>query len=221
MRVSLCLAALTLSFLGLTSCGPSSSVGQGGVSPSKVGINIQQNLIPRGRYGRHRTRYMSPRYITVHSTQNYSRGCGARWHSDLLRRGALKASKNSLGYLTWHYSVDDHSIWQSLPDREQGQHADYEGRGNRSSIGIEMCEDRGNSRSGTTDRTARLCAYLMKKHGIPLENIVPHQHWRMIRYADGRDLGHKRCPKFMISGGRLNSQWYAFKAKVARYHSRL
>lgn len=206
-RRALCLLPM-LPLVFLPSCA---SVG-GGSAPG-----VTQALIPEGRYGRRRVRSMRPRYITIHSTQSYSPGAGARAHALMLRRGALTASKNSLGYLTWHYTVDDHSIYQSLPDNEQGQHADYEGEGNRSSIGIEMCENRDNDRAKTVERTARLTAYLMKKHNIPLKNVVPHQHWRMIRYADGRDLGHKNCPHFLLDNGKPGPRWNAFLRKVEAY----
>jgi len=179
--------------------------------------NITKALIPKGKNGRWRTRRMRPRYITVHSTQNFSRGADARTHAELLRRGALKGSKNSLGYLTWHYTVDDHSIYQSLPDRERGQHADYEGDGNRYSIGIEMCENSDNDRSRTVDKTAQLVASLRRRYHIPLSRVVPHQHWRRIRYADGRDLGHKNCPHFLLENGKPGPKWRAFLRKVESY----
>ena len=135
----------------------------------------------------------------------------------MLQRGSLKSRNNSLGFLTWHFSVDDSSIYQSLPTNEQGQHADYEGLGNRASIGIEMCENAGNSFPATLDRTARLTAWLMKKHRIPLKNVVPHQHWRRIRHSDGRDLGHKNCPKPLLTNGKLGPKWFAFKKRIESY----
>ena len=137
----------------------------------------------------------------------------------MLQRGALKARRNSLGYLTWHYTVDSTSIYQSLPDHEQGQHADYEGPGNRYSIGIEMCENAGGSRRATVERTANLVAYLMDKHDIPLSRVVPHQHWERIRYADGRNLGQKNCPHFLLDGGRPGRKWRSFLSQV-RGHQR-
>lgn len=208
MRPPPCLLPLIAITLILPSCGT-----VGGGSPP----GVTQALIPHGQYGRHRVRGMRPRYITIHSTQNFGAGAGARSHALMLQRGALTASKNSLGYLTWHYTVDDHSIYQSLPDDEQGQHADYEGPGNRSSIGIEMCENRDNDRAKTVERTAQLTAYLMKKYHIPLDHVVPHQHWRMIRYADGRDLGHKNCPHFLLDNGKPGPKWDAFLRKVESY----
>ncbi|MGJ8696067.1 MAG: peptidoglycan recognition protein family protein [Verrucomicrobiaceae bacterium] len=213
MRLPLLFTLLTAGLVALLSCSaPSSSSGYSGSRPY-----IKEAFIKKGSYGRHRTRYMSPRYITIHSTQNYSAQGDALAHARMLQRGALKGRKNSLGYITWHFTVDEDSIYQSLPTNEQGQHADYEGQGNRQSIGIEMCENRGNSRSATLDRTARLTAYLMRKHNIPISRVVPHQHWRMIRYADGRDLGHKNCPHFLMTNGKPGAKWRAFLRQIERY----
>ena len=213
VRLPLILALLASSFLLSPSC---SSVG--GSSKTKLssdaGLGIKLTLIPEGKYGRHKPRSMSPRYITIHSTQNFGSGAGAYTHAKLLQRGGLKSTHNSLGYLTWHYTVDAHSIHQSLPLNEQGQHADYEGTGNKRSIGIEMCENAGNSRSATVSRTARLTAQLMKEFNIPLSNVVPHQYWERIRYSDGRNLGHKNCPHFLLDNGKRGPKWEAFLRQV-------
>ena len=192
-----------------------------GVPASWGGLAITRDFIPAGAHGRHRVRRMAPRYITIHSTQNFAASADARAHARMLRTGALTSSHNSLGYLTWHFTVDEGSVWQSLPCSEQGQHADYEGPGNRHSIGIEMCENRGNSRAATLERTARLTAVLMKEYGIPLRNVVPHQHWRMIRHSDGRDLGLKNCPHYLLDGGRPGPKWRAFVRAVARCRGQL
>lgn len=219
MRRLLAPIALTV-ILSACGGGSSSTASYSSIAAKRAEMGIVRAYIPHGRYGRYRVRYMRPRYITVHSTQNYSRSASASAHAEMLRRGEPKGRKNSLGYVTWHYTVDDHSVYQSLPDREQGQHADYEGRGNRYSIGIEMCENRGNSRSRTTDRTARLVAQLRHEHGIPLSKVVPHQHWRMIRYSDGCDLGHKNCPHFLLENGKPGRKWRAFLRKVKSYYNR-
>ncbi len=177
-------------------------------------IKITKALIPNGRFGRHKTRFMRPRYITIHSTQNFGGGADARTHARLLQRGGLKSEHNSLGFLTWHFTVDDHSIYQTLPTNEQGQHADYEGTGNRKSIGIEMCENAGNSRAATLDRTAKLAAELMRRYDIPLKNVVPHQRWERIRFDDGQNLGRKNCPHFLMTDGKPGPKWNAFLAQV-------
>jgi N-acetylmuramoyl-L-alanine amidase len=177
---------------------------------ARSGLTIREAFIPEGRFGRHKIRYMRPLFITIHSTQNRGAGADARSHARLLQRGGLKSRHNSLGYLTWHFTVDARRIYQSLPTNEQGQHADYEGPGNKRSIGIEMCEHRGNSRAATLDRTARLTAELMRRYNIPLRNVVPHQHWRRIRHSDRKNLGHKNCPHFLLDNGRPGRKWQAF-----------
>ena len=212
----LALAVVATSLIVNLSCSPfsGSSVTKLG---SDSGLGIKIALIPEGKYGRHKTRAMNPRYITIHSTQNFGVGAGASTHAHLLRRGGLKSTHNSLGYLTWHYTVDAYSIYQSLPLNEQGQHADYEGNGNRKSIGIEMCENAGNSRAATVDRTARLAAKLMREFNIPLRNVVPHQHWERIRYSDRKNLGHKNCPHFLMDNGKPGPKWEGFLRKVDSY----
>lgn len=170
---------------------------------------IVQNFIPPGNLNRREKRKMKPRYITIHSTANQSASANAEAHVKLLHRAGL-------GRLSWHFTVDDSSIHQTLPTDEQGQHADYEGPGNRYSLGIEMCENAGNSRSKTMEQTAKLTAHLMKEHNIPINRVVPHQHWRRVR-TDGKDFGHKNCPHFLMDDGQPGKKWEAFLKQVRSY----
>lgn len=208
-----------LACLLLSTCAPSS--GPSAISTGRQdhstppGVNVSL-MITAGQYGRSQMRPMKPRYITVHTTQSYGRGAGARTHASLLKRGALTASKNSLGYLTWHFSVDSEAVYQSLPTNEQGQHADYEGPGNRYSIGIEMCENSDGSFTATRARTAKLVADLMKQHNIPISRVVGHCHWERIRYADGKNLGYKNCPKPLLDNGKYGAKWQGFLNQVKR-----
>jgi N-acetylmuramoyl-L-alanine amidase len=189
------------------------------VAPAAAGaaeLTITQNIISPERCGRPLHRPMRPTFITIHSTDNRSRSADALNHALAMNKG-LRGRHNRTGFLTWHFTVDDHSIYQTLPTNETGEHADYEGQGNRSSIGIEMCVNRGNNLDSTVDRTAQLTARLMRQYDIPLDHVVPHMHWRMIRYSDGRDLGFKKCPRILLDGGRLGPKWSAFIAKVSSY----
>jgi len=194
------------------------------VAPRRVGpaaagaaeLKITQDIIPPGKCGRLLHRPMRPTFITIHSTDNRSRSADALNHALAMNKG-LRGRHNRTGFLTWHFTVDDHSIYQTLPTNETGEHADYEGEGNRSSIGIEMCVNRGNNLDITIDRTAQLTARLMRQYDIRLNHVVPHMHWRMIRYSDGRDLGFKKCPRILLDGGRLGPKWSAFIAKVSFY----
>jgi len=185
-------------------------------SASAAELKITQDIIPPGNCGRPLHRPMRPAFITIHSTDNTSRSADAFHHALAMKKG-LRGRHNRTRFLTWHFTVDDHSIYQSLPTNETGEHADYEGQGNRLSIGIEMCVNRGNNLGITVDRTAQLTAMLMRRYRIPIDHVVPHMHWRMIRYSDHRDLGYKRCPRILLDRGRLGPRWDAFMAKVASY----
>lgn len=217
----------------LVACKSGGDGGGGGVSlgvtpatpavPSRWGdLRVDRSLmIPPGRYARHRTRRMRPRYITIHATDNFARGAGARAHALGLHRGTHTATYNSLGYLSWHFTIDDSTIYQSLPCDEQGQHADYEGPGNSQSIGIEMCVNRDGNLQRTLDRSARFAAVLMKSYNIPLNHVVPHYHWPRTRYKDGKYLGHKACPSVLMTNGKPGSKWDDFVRKIGRYRSQI
>ena len=182
-------------------------------------VKLKVDMVPKGTHGRRVVRPMQPRYITIHSTQNWT--AGAERHSLALKRGALRAPKrkggNRIGYLIWHFTVDDGVAIQHLPTSEQGEHADFDGPGNRSSIGIEMCEHRGNDRAATVERTAKLAAVLMKRHNIPLKNVVPHYHWP----RRGAKPPNKNCPHFLLDNGRPGAKWRAFQGRVNYYYRRL
>jgi N-acetylmuramoyl-L-alanine amidase len=182
-------------------------------------IRLKVDMVPKGTHGRRVVRPMSPRFITIHSTQNYS--ANAEKHSQALKRGALRAPKrrggNRIGYLIWHFTTDDRLAIQHMPTSEQGEHADFDGPGNRYSIGIEMCEHRGSSRAATVERTAKLSAILMKRHGIPLRNIVPHYHWP----RRGASPPNKDCPHFLLENGRPGARWKSFLGRVNYYYQRL
>ena len=176
---------------------PSSLLSQAGVKRDYISTRA------RGRTNKS----MRPRYITIHSTQNWSSGADP-WRHGL----ALKNSK--LGRLSWHYTVDEKVAVQHLPITEQGRHADINGPGNHSSIGIEMCEHPGNSRTATVDRAAKLTAWLMYEKGIPLYRVVPHYHWP----RTGRNPPNKNCPHYLLDNGRPGRKWQGYLAKVKKYH---
>ncbi len=206
---------------GYRSSESSSPSSGGGASLSAMlrEVNLKVDMVRRGTHGRRVVRPMSPRYITIHSTQNYT--ADAERHSVALKRGALRSPKtrygNRIGYLIWHYTIDENVAIQHLPTSEQGEHADFHGPGNRLSVGIEMCEHRGNSRYATMERTAKLSAILMKKHGIPLRNVVPHYHWP----RRGKSPAHKNCPHFLMDNGRPGSKWRGFLNRVSYHHRRM
>ncbi len=201
-----------------TQLGP---VPQGPVTPVQMlrEVNLQQAFIAPGRAGRYMYRPMQPRYITIHATENPD---GDAWaHAKALRNGALRATKrvggNRIGFLTWHFTVQGNLAVQHLPTNEQGEHADFDGVGNNYSIGIEMCEHRGNNIAKTIENTAKLAAFLCYSRGISPSNVVPHYHWP--RY--GTSPLHKDCPHFLLDNKRPGPTWNWFLSRVRAHYSRL
>jgi N-acetylmuramoyl-L-alanine amidase len=80
-----------------------------------------------------------------------------------------------------------------LPLAETGEHADHDGPGNATSIGIEICEfkEAGRQREAIT-RCAELVSWLRKEYRVPLDHVVPHYFWTMHRFHDW----HKPCPRY-------------------------
>jgi len=182
-------------------------------------VHLRSDMVARGTYGRKVVRPMTPRYITIHSTENPT--AGAALHAQALKRGTLRSGMrpggNRIGFLIWHFTVDDGVAIQHMPINEQGEHADFDGPGNRLSIGIEMCENRGNNWQATLDRTAKLTAYLMYRNHIPLCNVVPHYHWP----RRGKHPPNKNCPHLLLTNGRPGAKWQAFLNRVNFHYQRI
>ena len=137
-------------------------------------------------------RSMTPKYITVHNTANTDKGANAKMHARYQHNGSGGRQAS------WHYTVDDTEIYQTLEDNQQGWHAgDGRGKGNTQSIGIEICENSDGNFNKAVENAQRLIKKLMDKHGIPLDNVVPHKHW-----------SGKNCPR------KLLNTWNQFKAQI-------
>ena len=135
------------------------------------------------------------KYITIHETGNAAKGADAAAHGAYLDSAA---GEDDL--VSWHYTVDDHAIVQHLPDYETAYHAGdgKDGPGNTTSIGIEICVNAGGDFAQAQANAAALVRLLMEEHGIPLDNVVQHNHW------NGKD-----CPKTIRATA---GAWEAFLA---------
>ncbi|KAB2638049.1 MAG: N-acetylmuramoyl-L-alanine amidase [Verrucomicrobia bacterium] len=223
--LALCLCSLQCQPIGPSGSDalpPLAGTGHGGkVTPPALlrEVHLKVDMVARGTHGRKVVRPMTPRFITIHSTENPS--AGAALHALALKRGSLRSGRrpggNRIGYLIWHFTVDDGVAIQHMPLSEQGEHADFDGPGNRLSIGIEMCENRGNNWQATLDRTAKLTAYLMRRNHIPLWNVVPHYHWP----RHGKHPPNKNCPHLLLESGRPAAKWRAFLNRVNFHYHRL
>ncbi|CAF0697847.1 peptidoglycan recognition protein family protein [Candidatus Methylacidithermus pantelleriae] len=183
--------------------------------PSEVNLRVM--MVPPGRYGRHIEFPLHARYITIHSTDNPN--ATAYQHAVGMAHGRFRAKSrwNRTGYLTWHFTVDDQEAIQSLPLTIQGEHADHDGPGNRTSIGIEICEFRNPVRQAKAiDRAAKLTAWLMREEDIPLDHVVPHWYWPQWHFHGYR----KNCPRILLEHGRPGRRWEAFLQRIAAYYRR-
>ena len=222
------LIAVTLLILSSCNTNPSTPTSKAGFWEREMGavanvplnpsdaqkeLNLKVDLIPEGKYGRRLFREMKPQYITIHSTQNPTGDAYA--HAKALNRGALRGGV--CGYLCWHFTVQDDTIIQHIPTSERGEHADFDGPGNRYSIGIEMCEHQGNNQTATLERTAKLAASLMYHHQIPISNIRAHYHWP----REGYSTPNKDCPHFLLENGQPGETWRWFVGRINQHHARL
>lgn len=144
-------------------------------------VKIIQSIIPDGR--KNRPGYqMVPKYITVHNTANTNKGANAELHARYVKNPTTDES--------WHITVDDSdTAYQHLPFNECGWHAgDGEnGTGNRSSIGIEICENSDGDFEKAVKNAQEIIKSLMSQFNIPISNVVPHKHW-----------SGKNCPRKLL-----------------------
>ncbi|UHA74450.1 N-acetylmuramoyl-L-alanine amidase [Paenibacillus sp. 481] len=148
-------------------------------------VQIKQRLLPNGKSNKP-NRFMTPSYVTIHNTDNTSVDADAEAHARYVINGSGGEKKS------WHYTVDDREAYQHLRDDEQGWHAGSS-KGNRCSIGIEICMNQGINEKSAWKNAAQLVAMLVRSHNIPLQHVVPHRHW-----------SGKQCPS------RILPHWDAF-----------
>ena len=155
------------------------------------GIVIQEDFIPAGR--KNRPGKSNPdEYITIHETGNFSRGADAAAHASY-----VKSDSAANDYVSWHYTVDDHTIVQHIPDGETAYHAGdgKDGPGNNTTIGIEICVNPDGDFEKAKENAASLVRLLMSEYDIDIAHVVQHNHW------SGKD-----CPYTI----RHTNTWDAF-----------
>lgn len=188
-------------------------------SPVSELLKIEQHLIPTDRKWRLPQRKLIPEFITIHSTDNESSGANALAHARLLASAGGLKSNNPLsrtGYKCWHFTVDDTRIVQHLPTNEQGDHADFTGKGNQISVGIEICVNKDGDQQKAILRAAALTAHLMKNLNLDIEHVVPHHYWPQPPHGY-----QKLCPSILLDDGKFGKRWNSFKEQVKTFRSQL
>lgn len=140
----------------------------------KYSIQIIEDFIPAGRGNRPGLKISGPEWITIHDTGNPRPGADALAHARYLKGNAAAGIP-----VSWHYTVDGERIVQHLPLEEVGWHAGDgpRGKGNRSSIGIEICENEDGDRRKAEENAAWLAAHLLQKFGLGADRVVQHHKW--------------------------------------------
>lgn len=162
-------------------------------------VNIVQDFIPTGRRNRPGHK-LTPQYITIHDTANSNAGADALSHAKYLKGDAAAKAP-----VSWHFTVDDKRVIQHLPLDEVGWHAGDGGNGpgNRTSIGIEICENSDGDRAMAEKNAAEVVAQLLKELGLSIDKVVQHNKWT-----------GKNCPHILRgrSGG-----WENFLVQVKEF----
>ncbi len=134
-------------------------------------------------------------FITIHQTGNPRPSADAHAHARWMASEAP---------YSWHATIDDREVWQSLDWGEQGWHAGdgAGGPGNTTSIGLEICMHQGVDEAAADLNAAWLTARLrLGGHGY--QGIVQHNHWT-----------GKNCPALIRAGP---GRWERFLEQVARF----
>lgn len=143
----------------------------------------------------------NPIYIVIHNTDNDGKGANAYAHAEGLYHGYMDR-------MSWHYAVDDTSIYQCVAHNRGAWHVGknygtnnlFGVVNNRNSICIEMCMQAGYDYEKAFQNTVALTRYLMQELGIPAEHVYSHY-----------DVCSKNCPSQI----RAHGDWERFKALIS------
>ncbi|HEM3471356.1 TPA: N-acetylmuramoyl-L-alanine amidase [Streptococcus suis] len=163
---------------------------------SNLDLKLVQMLVPSAKYAIKCPYAMTPEYVTIHNTANNA--------SALAEISYMIGNWDEVSY---HWAVDDVQAIQAVQHNRNGWHCGDggSGRGNRKSIGIEICHSltKGNPKyTKAEDNGAKLAAIILHQIGWGIDRIRKHQDW-----------SGKYCPHRILDNGN----WDGFKGKVQAY----
>ncbi|MGN1304625.1 MAG: N-acetylmuramoyl-L-alanine amidase [Oscillospiraceae bacterium] len=128
----------------------------------------------------------------------------------MANRNYFENQKNGGRYVSSHYIVGlGGEILRCVPENEV---AYCSNRANSYSISIECChpDASGKFTSETENSAAELCAYLLKKYGLTVDDLIRHY-----------DVTGKQCPLWFVptkyqSKEVADARWAGFKALVSQ-----
>ena len=132
-------------------------------------VPIHKNLVSADKYNIKCPYEMKAEGITVHNTAN---------NAPAVNEIAYMIRNNN--QTSYHYAIDDVEIVQGLPENRNGWHAgDGNGKGNLTTIGIEICYSTGDKAKfeKAQENTAEFVAYKLKEYGWGIDKVYTHKHW--------------------------------------------
>lgn len=160
-------------------------------------LHIVQDFIPSKNSNRPGTKF-SATSVTIHNTDNTAAGANAAAHAKYQKGADARKRK-----VSWHFTVDDKGVFQSLPINEVGWHSGT-AKGNRTSIGVEICMNADLDAPAAYERAALLTAVLAFQQGFKVPSQIFQHH----------DWSGKNCPRVLRAQPH---GWQEFLDQVARY----
>ena len=167
------------------------------------GVPIHQKMMPI-REDKRTGIAMKPQYVTIHNTGNSGHGANAAAHAN----GQINDSRT---WVSWHYTVDNKEIYQSIPMNEVAYHAgDGTNIGNGATIAIEICENADGNYAIAEKNAAYLTARLLYENNLPATAVRQHKDW-----------SGKNCPRNILEGTKGTMGWTAFMALVKTEYDKI
>lgn len=143
-----------------------------------MALKVIKKSCPKSRYGRKCPYKMTPDYVTIHNTAN-----------DATAKNEVNYMLSNNNQTSYHFAVDDKEAVQAIPLNRNAWHAGDggNGKGNRKSIGIEICFSKsGGTRFDKAEQNAAyLTAVLLKERGWGIGRVKRHKDW------SGKDCPHR------------------------------
>ena len=165
-------------------------------------MKITDALLTPNRFSRPQIQLKSVKKVVLHYVGNPK-------SSAMANRNYFENQKNGGRYVSSHYIIGlEGEILRCIPESEV---AYCSNSANTYSISIECChpDATGKFTDATTASAAELCAYLLKKYGLSVDDLIRHY-----------DITGKQCPLWFVptkyqSESVANARWAAFKQRVA------
>lgn len=146
-----------------------------------------QRFIPQSKYSKKAPYPMTPTSITVHNTAN-----------DASAANEVKYMTDNNNAVSYHVAIDDVEVIEAIPFSRNAFHVGdgKDGKGNRSSIGIEICYSKsGGARYEAAEQNAvEYIAHVLHDKGWGVDRVKQHFDW-----------SGKNCPHRIRAEGRWNS----------------